>query len=54
MAYSPYYPPFNPYQQPIVQPQMPQQGRGVTKVRGPESAMQYYVAPNSQSEPLFD
>lgn len=52
----------NPYMQPGYQPTMPlppqqigyQAQQGVKKVNGPQSALQYPVAPNTQSDPLFD
>lgn len=55
MPYQPYnyqwVSPYSYYQQPA----MPQQQRnGVTKVNGPDSALQIFVPPNGQSEPIFD
>lgn len=39
---------------PIYQPQTFGYQGGVKQVNGPQSALQYPVAPNTQSEPLFD
>jgi hypothetical protein len=46
----------NPYQQPVIQPQMPYQQpvNGITKVNGRDSALQYQLPPNSMSPALFD
>lgn len=52
---NPYLPLYNQGQ--LVQPmyQQPQQSvNGITKVRGPESAIQYSMGPNSISPALFD
>lgn len=49
-------PQYTPYQHQYQQQQMPIQTQqsGLKKVYGPESALQIPMAPNSQSEPLFD
>lgn len=62
MPYPFYYPQqYNPYQPtvtiPSISPTTPQYQPpfdGITKVNGPESAMQRQLPPNSTSEPMFD
>jgi hypothetical protein len=44
----------NPYQQPMLSPQLTLPVNGITKVNGRDSAMQYQLPPNSMSPALFD